>query len=144
MAVQREIRTGDIQIQRDRGSAESLKISGVRRHQFSFDIAANGKVGPKREFAKLDGFRQTDAGPTSGADGLAVDADVSDPATMGWLRANGYKYGFVEAVPREPWHWEYADVPIARGVARSVKGKATKRAKSAGHAGKRRVASSRH
>ncbi len=39
--------------------------------------------------------------------GLAVDADVSDPATMGWMRANGYKYGFVEAVPREPWHWEY-------------------------------------
>jgi D-alanyl-D-alanine carboxypeptidase len=39
--------------------------------------------------------------------GLAVDADVSDPATMSWLRANGYRFGFVEAVPREPWHWEY-------------------------------------
>jgi hypothetical protein len=39
--------------------------------------------------------------------GLAVDADVSDPATMTWLKANGYRFGFVEAVPREPWHWEY-------------------------------------
>jgi zinc D-Ala-D-Ala carboxypeptidase len=39
--------------------------------------------------------------------GLAVDADVSDPATLAWLRSNGHRFGFVEAVPREPWHWEY-------------------------------------
>jgi len=39
--------------------------------------------------------------------GLAVDADATDPATLSWLRNNGYKFGFVEAVPREPWHWEY-------------------------------------
>lgn len=39
--------------------------------------------------------------------GLAVDADITAPATLSWLRTNGYKYGFVEAVPREPWHWEF-------------------------------------
>ena len=39
--------------------------------------------------------------------GLAVDIDVSDPATMSWVRANGWRFGFVEAVPREPWHWEF-------------------------------------
>lgn len=39
--------------------------------------------------------------------GLAVDADVRDPAVLAWLRANGPRFGFVEAVPREPWHWEY-------------------------------------
>jgi zinc D-Ala-D-Ala carboxypeptidase len=39
--------------------------------------------------------------------GLAVDADVTDPATLSWLRTNGYRFGFVEAVPREPWHWEF-------------------------------------
>jgi hypothetical protein len=39
--------------------------------------------------------------------GLAVDADVNDPATLAWLRANAHRFGFVEAVPREPWHWEY-------------------------------------
>ena len=39
--------------------------------------------------------------------GLAVDADVTDPRTLEWLRANGPRFGFVEAVPREPWHWEY-------------------------------------
>ena len=39
--------------------------------------------------------------------GLAVDVDVSDPATLAWMRTNGYRFGFVEAVPREPWHWEF-------------------------------------
>lgn len=39
--------------------------------------------------------------------GLAVDADVTDPATLDWLRTNGPRFGWVEAVPREPWHWEF-------------------------------------
>jgi hypothetical protein len=39
--------------------------------------------------------------------GLAVDADVTSPQTLSWLRANAWQYGFVEAVPREPWHWEF-------------------------------------
>jgi hypothetical protein len=39
--------------------------------------------------------------------GLAVDVDVTDPATLTWMRANGHRFGFVEAVPREPWHWEF-------------------------------------
>lgn len=39
--------------------------------------------------------------------GLAVDADVRDAETLAWIRENGPRFGFVEAVPREPWHWEY-------------------------------------
>jgi zinc D-Ala-D-Ala carboxypeptidase len=39
--------------------------------------------------------------------GVAVDADITNPATKQWLQANGHRFGFVEAVPREPWHWEY-------------------------------------
>ena len=39
--------------------------------------------------------------------GLAVDADVTDPATLNWLRTNAHRFGYVEAVPREPWHWEF-------------------------------------
>jgi D-alanyl-D-alanine carboxypeptidase len=39
--------------------------------------------------------------------GLAVDADVNDPATLNWLRTNAHRFGYVEAVPREPWHWEF-------------------------------------
>lgn len=39
--------------------------------------------------------------------GLAVDADLTDPALLDWVRTNGPRFGFVEAVPREPWHWEF-------------------------------------
>ncbi|WP_140626556.1 SMP-30/gluconolactonase/LRE family protein [Methylibium rhizosphaerae] len=43
-------------------------------HVLAFDIAADGTVGPRRNFARLEGLRQTGNGPSSGADGLAVDA----------------------------------------------------------------------
>jgi hypothetical protein len=39
--------------------------------------------------------------------GLAVDADVRDPALLAWIREHGPEFGWVEAVPREPWHWEF-------------------------------------
>lgn len=39
--------------------------------------------------------------------GLAVDADVTSPAALDWMRSNAWRFGFVEAVPREPWHWEF-------------------------------------
>lgn len=38
--------------------------------------------------------------------GMAVDMDVTT-AGLAWLRTNGAGYGWVEAVPREPWHWEF-------------------------------------
>ena len=41
---------------------------------FAYDVATDGTVGARRKFALLEGFRKTENGPTSGADGLAVDA----------------------------------------------------------------------
>jgi LAS superfamily LD-carboxypeptidase LdcB len=38
--------------------------------------------------------------------GLALDLDL-DGAAQSWMREHGWQYGFVESVPREPWHWEY-------------------------------------
>lgn len=38
--------------------------------------------------------------------GLAVDLDLDD-AGQRWMRDNGWRFGFVEDVPREPWHWTY-------------------------------------
>jgi hypothetical protein len=38
--------------------------------------------------------------------GMALDVDVT-PAGLEWMRAHAAEYGYVEAVPREPWHWEY-------------------------------------
>lgn len=39
--------------------------------------------------------------------GLAVDADVTDNRTLEWMRTNAWRFGYVEAVRREPWHWEF-------------------------------------
>ena len=38
--------------------------------------------------------------------GLALDLDL-DAKAQQWMRVNGKQYGFVEDVPREPWHWTY-------------------------------------
>jgi len=38
--------------------------------------------------------------------GLSVDVDAT-PQVQNWLRQHAGRYGFVEDVPREPWHWTY-------------------------------------
>lgn len=38
--------------------------------------------------------------------GIAVDLDLDDRA-QAWMRTHAGRYGFVEDVPREPWHWAY-------------------------------------
>jgi hypothetical protein len=39
--------------------------------------------------------------------GLAVDLGLN-PTAQAWMREHAKEYGFVENVPREPWHWEFA------------------------------------
>ncbi|WP_307843933.1 M15 family metallopeptidase [Sanguibacter suaedae] len=38
--------------------------------------------------------------------GLSVDLNL-DSKALAWMRANGASMGFVEDVPREPWHWTF-------------------------------------
>ena len=38
--------------------------------------------------------------------GIAVDLRL-DSTAQAWMRTNGARFGFVENVPREPWHWQY-------------------------------------
>lgn len=38
--------------------------------------------------------------------GMAVDLGLNADA-QAWMRANGARFGFVEDVPREPWHWTF-------------------------------------
>ena len=40
----------------------------------AFDIQPDGSVRNQRDFARLEGLRQTDRGPNSGADGLTIDS----------------------------------------------------------------------
>jgi peptidoglycan hydrolase-like protein with peptidoglycan-binding domain len=39
--------------------------------------------------------------------GLSADIQVTDPATLRWLRAHADAYGFVNDVPSEAWHWTW-------------------------------------
>ena len=38
--------------------------------------------------------------------GLSTDLRL-DERGQAWMRQNAWRYGFVEDVPREPWHWTY-------------------------------------
>lgn len=38
--------------------------------------------------------------------GLSIDLDL-DPRAQEWMREHGWRFGFVEDVAREPWHWTY-------------------------------------
>ena len=38
--------------------------------------------------------------------GMAADLDLNSKA-LSWMRQNGAKYGFVNNVSRESWHWAY-------------------------------------
>jgi LAS superfamily LD-carboxypeptidase LdcB len=38
--------------------------------------------------------------------GLALDLQL-DPKAQQWMRDNGARFGFVEDVAGEPWHWTY-------------------------------------
>lgn len=38
--------------------------------------------------------------------GLAADLQLN-PTAQAWMRQHAKDYGFVENVPREPWHWEF-------------------------------------
>lgn len=42
--------------------------------------------------------------------GMATDLRLDDSA-LAWMRENAWRYGFVEDVPREPWHWTYRPDP---------------------------------
>ena len=102
-------RPNGIQLSPDEKTLYVANTAG--EHVLAYDIAANGKLGTKREFAKLEGFRQTDNGPTSGADGLAVDAEgrlyVASNAGVQVFTPKGEALGII-ALPKRPQNLAFA------------------------------------
>lgn len=80
-------------------------------HVLAYDIAADGSIGPRRDFAKLAGFRQVETGPTSGADGLAVDAQgrlyVATTVGIQVFSPEGAALGVI-ALPKAPQNLAFA------------------------------------
>ncbi|HVL01248.1 MAG TPA: SMP-30/gluconolactonase/LRE family protein, partial [Dongiaceae bacterium] len=64
-------RPNGIQLSRDEKTLYVANTAG--EHVVAFDVKADGSVGNQRNFAKLDGFGPSEQGPSSGADGLAID-----------------------------------------------------------------------
>jgi gluconolactonase len=81
------------------------------KHVLAFDIAADGSVGPRRNFAKLEGWRKTDTGTSSGADGLAVDAEgrvyVASTAGIQVFSNKGEALGTIP-LPKAPQNLAFA------------------------------------
>lgn len=78
---------------------------------FAYDVAADGSVGKRRNFAKLAGFEQTENGPSSGADGLAVDRQgrlyVASSVGVQVFSAKGEPLGVI-ALPKSPQNIAFA------------------------------------
>jgi gluconolactonase len=79
---------------------------------FAYDVAADGSISNKRNFAKLDGFRKTDNGTySSGADGLAIDAQgrlyVASTVGIQVFSADGSALGTIP-LPKAPQNLAFA------------------------------------
>ncbi|MBK5222901.1 MAG: M15 family metallopeptidase [Acidimicrobiia bacterium] len=69
------------------------------------DIAGQQRLAAQKGLYSRGGLAAT-PGTSNHGWGLSVDLDLDAPA-QSWMRANGPRFGFVEDVPREPWHWTY-------------------------------------
>jgi gluconolactonase len=80
-------------------------------HVLAYDIQADGGVGARRNFAKLDGWRKTETGGTSGADGLAIDDAgrlyVASNTGIQVFSAKGEPLGTI-ALPKQPQNLAFA------------------------------------
>ncbi len=80
-------------------------------HVLAYDVAADGKLGARRNFAKLAGWSKTDTGYSSGADGLAVDETgrlyVASNAGIEVFGSSGEALGAI-ALPKKPQNLAFA------------------------------------
>jgi gluconolactonase len=77
----------------------------------AFALDRNGAAGAQRNFAQLAGFRQTETGPSSGADGLAVDEKgrlyVATTVGVQVFSPKGAALGVIE-LPKAPQNLAFA------------------------------------
>ncbi|MDR3351620.1 MAG: SMP-30/gluconolactonase/LRE family protein [Zoogloeaceae bacterium] len=80
-------------------------------HVLAFALAVDGKIGPRRNFARLQGWTKGDNGFSSGADGLAIDQEgrlyVASNAGIEIFDAKGKALGVI-ALPHRPQNLAFA------------------------------------
>ena len=122
-AVYRIRKGGDLQrLAHDIGRPNGIQLSPDEKllyvadttgeHVLAYGIDGDGNLGPRRNFAKLQGFRTLENGTTSsGADGLAVDAQgrlfVASSVGVQVFSPAGEPLGTIE-LPRAPQNLAFA------------------------------------
>ena len=80
-------------------------------HILAYDIAADGSISNKRNFAKLDGWKEAEGAWSSGADGLAIDDEdrlyVASNAGVEVFDAKGEALGTI-VLPKKPQNIAFA------------------------------------
>lgn len=100
-------------------------------HILAYDVARDGSISNKRNFAKLEGFKKADNGTwSSGADGLAIDAKgrlyVASTAGIQVFNAKGDGLGII-TLPKAPQNLAFAGKNkdflyiVGRGAAYRIK-----------------------
>jgi gluconolactonase len=83
----------------------------------AFTVHPDGSVAERRDFAKLAGFKEGPNGPTSGADGIAVDADgrvyVATSVGVQIFGPDGAAQGII-ALPRAPQNLAFGGTDRSR------------------------------
>ncbi|MCX7096538.1 MAG: SMP-30/gluconolactonase/LRE family protein [Methylococcales bacterium] len=120
-------RPNGIQLNKDETVLYVANTSG--EHILAFDIAADGSVSNRRNFAKLDGWKSEEGKWTSGADGLAIDdADrlyVASNSGVEVFSAKGEALGIIE-LPKKPQNIAFAGTDkktlyaVGRGAAYKI------------------------
>ncbi|WP_082580280.1 SMP-30/gluconolactonase/LRE family protein [Pelomonas sp. Root1444] len=103
-------RPNGIQLSPDERTLYVANTAG--EHVLAYEVHADGSLGPRRDFAKLAGWRiDAPNGPSSGADGLAVDAQgrlyVASSAGIEVFDAAGQALGVI-ALPKPPQNLAFA------------------------------------
>lgn len=80
-------------------------------HVLAYDIAADGSISNRRNFAKLEGWKQEENGWSSGADGLAIDDNdrvyVASNAGVEVFSPKGEALGVI-VLPKKPQNIAFA------------------------------------
>jgi gluconolactonase len=102
-------RPNGIQLNKEENILYVANTSG--EHILAYDIGADGSITNKRNFAKLDGWKQADGAWSSGADGLAIDdADrlyVASNSGIEVFNAKGEPLGIIP-LPQKPQNIAFA------------------------------------
>lgn len=103
------VRPNGIQLSPDEKTLYVANTAG--EYVLAYPIISDGKIGAAKNFAKLEGLQQTETGPSSGADGLAVDNEgrlyVASNLGVQVFDKNGKTLGIIP-VPQKPQNIAFA------------------------------------